>query len=80
MDSPISTVSNFEAENFLYHNNGDGSFTEVARALGVEGPIVSFPVWFFDYDNDGRQDLFVSSYVQSVAEIAAEYLGLPTRG
>lgn len=77
---PDLYVSNFEAENFLYHNNGDGSFTEVARALGVEGPIVSFPVWFFDYDNDGRQDLFVSSYVQSVAEIAAEYLDLPTRG
>ena len=77
---PDLYVSNFEAENFLYHNNRDGSFTEVARALGVERPIVSFPVWFFDYDNDGRQDLFVSSYVQSVAEIAAEYLGLPTQG
>lgn len=77
---PDLYVSNFEAENFLYHNNGDGSFTEVARALRVEQPNVSFPVWFFDYDNDGRQDLFVSSYVQSVAEIAAEYLDLPTRG
>ena len=77
---PDLYVSNFEAENYLYHNNGDGSFTEVARALGVEGPISSFPVWFFDYDNDGLQDLFVSSYVQSVAEIAAEYLGQPTRG
>ncbi|MDA1313809.1 MAG: FG-GAP-like repeat-containing protein [Acidobacteria bacterium] len=77
---PDLYVSNFEAENFLYHNNGDGSFTEVARALRVERPNVSFPVWFFDYDNDGRQDLFVSSYVQSVAEIAAEYLSLPTQG
>ena len=75
---PDLYVSNFEQANFLYHNNGDGTFTNVARQLKVEKPIFSFPVWFFDYNNDGWLDLFVSSYVQSVAAISAEYLDLPT--
>lgn len=76
--SPDLYVSNFEGRNFLYHNNGDGTFTEAAQALDVVNPRVSFPAWFFDYDNDGWLDLFVSSYVQSVSEIAAEYWGEPT--
>jgi hypothetical protein len=51
----------------------------MAKALGVEGPIASFPTWFFDYDNDGCQDLFVSSYVQSVTEIVNELLKRPVQ-
>jgi tetratricopeptide (TPR) repeat protein len=74
---PDLYVSNYGQPNFLYHNNRDGTFTDVAKALGVEKPIFSFPTWFFDYDNDGCLDLFVSSYVQSVAEVAAEYLKYP---
>ncbi len=74
---PDLYVSNYGQENFLYHNNRDGTFTEIAKALGVEGPISSFPTWFFDYDNDGCLDLFVSSYVQSVAEIVKEILKRP---
>jgi hypothetical protein len=77
--SPDLYVSNFGQENFLYHNNRDGTFTEMAKALGVEGPIASFPTWFFDYDNDGCQDLFVSSYVQSVTEIVKELLRRPVQ-
>jgi hypothetical protein len=40
---------------------------------------MSFPCWFFDYDNDGWLDLFVAVYVQSVAEVARGYLGLPAQ-
>ena len=76
---PDFYVSNLRGENFLYHNNRDGTFTDVARQLGVEKPFVSFPVWFFDYDNDGGLDLFVSSFVPSLVEVARGYLGLPTR-
>lgn len=75
---PDLYVSNHGQENFLYHNNRNGTFTDVARQLGVEKPIRSFPAWFFDYNNDGCLDLFVSSYVQSLADIAADYLKLPT--
>ncbi|HMX25728.1 MAG TPA: CRTAC1 family protein, partial [Blastocatellia bacterium] len=70
-------VSNYGSENFLYHNNGNGSFTELAARLGVSKPLMSFPTWFFDYDNDGRLDLFVASFVPSVAEVARGFWGLP---
>jgi hypothetical protein len=77
---PDLYVSNFGEPNFLYHNNGDGTFSEVAGALGVDKPIYSFPVWFMDYDNDGWQDLFVSGYVQSLADVARGYLGEEPKG
>jgi hypothetical protein len=70
-------VSNMGAENFLYHNNHDGTFTEVAEPAGVPGTGRSFATWFFDYDNDGWPDLFVASYFPSVGESMRTYLGLP---
>jgi FG-GAP-like repeat/ASPIC and UnbV len=72
-------VSNYGEENFLYHNRGDGTFEEVGKRLGVEKPVMSFPTWFFDYDNDGWLDLFVASFAPSVAEVARGFLGLPPR-
>ena len=74
---PDLYVSNMFGDNFLYHNNGDGTFTEVATRLGVHGPLPSFPTWFFDYDNDGWLDIFVASYPQSLEEFVKHYLGLP---
>ncbi len=70
-------VSNYGGENFLYHNKGDGKFEEIAIKLGVTKPLMSFPTWFFDYDNDGWLDLFVASFVPSVTEVARGFLGLP---
>jgi hypothetical protein len=52
-------------------------FTEATKKAGVAEPVSSFPTWFFDYDNDGRLDIFVSGYSASVDEVAADYLGLP---
>jgi len=74
---PDLFVSNLTGPNFLYHNNHDNTFTEVAESAGVAGPVRGFPTWFFDYDNDGWPDLFVASYFNSVDEIARTYLGLP---
>lgn len=52
--------------NVLYHNNGNGTFTDVTAKAGVagleSGPIHSGAT-FFDYDRDGRLDLYVGSYV-----------------
>lgn len=48
----------------LYHNNGDGTFTDVTARAGVEnaGRWASSAAWF-DYDNDGRLDLVIANYV-----------------
>ena len=73
---PDLYVSNLAEPNFLYHNEGGGRFREVAAELGVDGPLMSFPAWFFDYDDDGWLDLLVAPFVNSVTEIARDYLGL----
>jgi tetratricopeptide (TPR) repeat protein len=69
-------VSNLNGDNFLYHNNRNRTFTEVAKQAGVQKPWQSFAAWFFDYDNDGWPDLFVTSYYVSVDESVRSYLGL----
>jgi hypothetical protein len=56
-------ITNFSDDsNVLYHNDGDGSFTDVTFAAGLGEVTIPFLGWgtsFFDYDNDGWQDLFV---------------------
>jgi tetratricopeptide (TPR) repeat protein len=69
-------VSNLNGDHFLYHNNHDGTFTDVALEAGVQKPWQSFATWFFDYDNDGWPDLFVTSYYVSVDESVRSYVGL----
>jgi tetratricopeptide (TPR) repeat protein len=70
-------VSNYDGSNLLYRNNGNNTFTERAAAAGVPGAGRGFATWFFDYDNDGWLDLFVTSYFMSVDDTARTYLGLP---
>lgn len=70
-------VSNMYGPNFLYHNNHDRTFTEIAQQAGVQTPYYSFSTWFFDYDNDGWPDLFVTDYFYSVDQVMRSYLGLP---
>jgi enediyne biosynthesis protein E4 len=50
-------------KNILYHNNGDGTFTDVTAKAGVAGGGWSVSAGFFDYDNDGHLDLFVTRYM-----------------
>jgi len=56
-------VTNY-GHNVLFHNNGDGTFTDVTDKAGVAAPNWSTCAVWFDYDNDGKLDLFVSSFVQ----------------
>jgi tetratricopeptide (TPR) repeat protein len=70
-------VSNLNGNHALYHNNHDRTFNEVALQAGVQKPWQSFGAWFFDYDNDGWPDLFVTSYYISVDESLRTYLGYP---
>ena len=50
--------------NVLYHNNGDGTFTDVTEASGITKPpdTLSVVAAWFDYDNDGLLDLIVDNY------------------
>jgi hypothetical protein len=49
--------------NVLYHNEGNGTFTDVTEKAGVRGSGWSVSAGFFDYNNDGRLDLFVTRYL-----------------
>jgi enediyne biosynthesis protein E4 len=50
------------AHNSLYHNNGDGTFTEVSREAGVDARGWGSAAAWGDYDRDGRIDLIVTFY------------------
>jgi len=56
-------VTNFGG-NTLYHNNRDGTFTDITSRAGVGASGWSASAGFFDYDNDGRLDLLVTRYVE----------------
>jgi hypothetical protein len=47
----------------LYHNNGDGTFTDLTEKAGLATPGWSTSAVWFDYDGDARLDLFVCSFV-----------------
>jgi hypothetical protein len=46
--------------NHLFHNNGDGTFTDVTEKAGLAGIGYDVGVAIGDYDNDGYEDIFVS--------------------
>ncbi|MCB9176600.1 MAG: CRTAC1 family protein [Caldilineae bacterium] len=84
-------VSRLGQANLLFRNRGPaasgGRFEEIAAAAGVAEPEYSFPVWAWDYDNDGWQDLMVLGYGHAedflggcADDVAADVLGLPGGG
>jgi hypothetical protein len=69
-------VSNMGDEPRLYHNEGDGTFRDVAPELKLKGSPHSFACMFLDYDNDGRSDIFVTDWGGSLSGFVGDYLGL----
>jgi tetratricopeptide (TPR) repeat protein len=55
----LYVVNDFGRKN-LYRNNGDGTFTDVAHEAGVEDVGAGMSVSWLDFDNDGREDLYVA--------------------
>jgi hypothetical protein len=60
-------VSIMKGANRLFINKGgtspeDWKFEEVSAAAGVQEPMLSFPTWMFDFNNDGLEDIFVGSF------------------
>jgi enediyne biosynthesis protein E4 len=49
----------------LYHNNHDGTFTDVTRKAGLAVSMFGMGVAVGDYDNDGHDDLFITALGQS---------------
>ncbi|MBZ0328385.1 MAG: CRTAC1 family protein [Altibacter sp.] len=78
-------ISILNGPNKLLVNRGGTSieswkFEDITQKAGVAEPLESFPTWFFDYDNDGWEDIFVTcfdgySLGQQAFEVAADYLG-----
>jgi len=60
-------------KNVLYHNNGDGTFTDVTEKAHVDGTDfgtrLHLGATFFDYDRDGKLDLYVGGYVDFGPEV-----------
>ena len=72
-------VSVMGGPNHLLRNVGNEGkvpkFEDVTQKAGVAEPNMSFTTWFFDYDNDGWPDIFVSGYWATMPNIVREYLG-----
>ena len=85
---PDLYVSVRAGPNILLHNDGPDAagqwhFSDVtARSGPITEPIESFGTFFFDYDNDGWEDLLVFGFhlANGVGDVAADYLGLPNGG
>ncbi|GAB5560606.1 MAG: hypothetical protein SynsKO_22530 [Synoicihabitans sp.] len=78
-------ISDHNGINILLKNtqiSADGvpEFKDTTKEAGVEGPLNSFTSWFWDYNNDGALDLFVSSYeygdARSTAAAAKHFAGI----
>lgn len=52
--------------NALYHNNRDGTFTDVTEKAGVPGNAYGMGVAVGDYDGDGLPDLYVTQYAKNI--------------
>lgn len=75
-------ISILDEPNLLLKNNGPNNrgvplFINMSVQAGVQEPETSFPVWFWDFNNDGLPDLFVSGYYASAADVAKEYMNMP---
>jgi hypothetical protein len=46
---------------YLFHNNGDGTFTDVTRSAGISGEAQGHSAIWWDYDGDGWPDLYVAN-------------------
>jgi hypothetical protein len=79
---PDIVVTNLSLEGYsLFHNDGRGLFTDVSFPRGVGAPSLMLTGWgvaFFDYDNDGREDLIaVNGHAMDNVSLASPELSYP---
>ena len=54
--------------NMLWHNNGDGTFTDLSKETGTCGTLWGWAAKFGDFDNDGLQDIFAVNGLRSAGK------------
>lgn len=60
-NAPESTTQQRAQRNFLFHNRGDGTFSEVTDRSGIAGRAQGHSAIWWDYDGDGWPDLYVAN-------------------
>ena len=66
--SPDLFVANDFGSSQLYRNNGDGSFTDASETAHVEEVGAGMSCCWHDFDNDGRQDIYVPSMWEAAGQ------------
>lgn len=78
-DFPDLFVTNLQGTAQLYHNNRDGTFSNITQRLAIDGPQQGFSCWAWDFDNDGWLDIFATSYDRTVKDVVQGLIGKPHR-
>jgi hypothetical protein len=74
---PDLYVANLTGPPRLFHNNRNGTFTDVAAAAGIMRPSMGFSCWYWDYDNDGMPDIYANSYDPTLTDVIRNLLRQP---
>jgi len=70
--SPDLYVANDFGRSNLYRNNGDGTFAAVSNEAGVEDAGAGMSASWFDFDNDGNQDIYVANMWSAAGQRVSE--------
>ncbi len=76
---PDLYLANMDQPNRYYRNRGDGTFEDSTNKLSLAEPNRSFPMWFWDADNNGRLDLFIPFYSPDAGLTGSYYFGYQLR-
>ncbi len=69
---PDLYVANDFGRSNLYRNNGNGTFAAVSAEAGVEDPGAGMSASWFDFDNDGNQDIYVANMWSAAGQRVSE--------
>lgn len=74
---PDLFLNNFTGGPKLFHNNRNGTFSDVTAEMGIDAPTNGLSCWTWDYDNDGWLDICATSYDRSLADMIKGLMGEP---